>query len=481
MKKSGSKTTLLFFVSMLSFFGMFVGLNAGVKAYAAENVVTTIASGFQSTDVVVDGSGHLYITDITNSRIVRMNVDGTNLTDFSDIVGRIAIDNVKGYIYIADGTVVTRMDTDGNNSITISGFITPVRGIAVDGSGQVYVGCAEGIVRMNGDGTDRVIINSTYKAVYSIAIDDVNGYIYAVNMTSSLSKRLVRMNLDGSNSISVTSGRLINDVAVDTNGLIYYTTGNSVMKRNSEGSEIIATGIGATGIAVDENGYIYVADNTTSTIKRIVSFEQFMAETKGYIVTNIDNENIAEIGNSLISKFDNFVASLDRENNTAAANQLNAFMNEISAQRGKKIAEDVATTLIAKAQTILEIIEVPVADEEAMTNEDTSIAEEEPTEITDPTVEKDSEAVETAPAEVPIVAEDPATLADPVVVEEPGDLETAPVEELEIDEEQAITEEATEENLPVGEENEVSTTEEMPTDTSTMSSDVTSVVEETQP
>lgn len=57
---------------------------------------------------------------------------------------------------------------------------------------------------------------------------------------------------------------------------------------------------------------------------------------------------------------------------SAAANQLNAFINEVSAQQGKKIADDVAVMLIARAQALLEKIEawleskeaVPVAAEE---------------------------------------------------------------------------------------------------------------------
>ena len=44
-----------------------------------------------------------------------------------------------------------------------------------------------------------------------------------------------------------------------------------------------------------------------------------------------------------------------------AVNQLNAFINQVEAQRGKKISEADADALIAAAQEIIALIEIGVA------------------------------------------------------------------------------------------------------------------------
>jgi hypothetical protein len=60
-----------------------------------------------------------------------------------------------------------------------------------------------------------------------------------------------------------------------------------------------------------------------------------------------------ETKNSLVSKVQAAENSLDKEKDQAAINQLNAFINEVSAQRGNKISEEVADMLLAYAQNII--------------------------------------------------------------------------------------------------------------------------------
>ncbi|MCK5560220.1 MAG: hypothetical protein KAJ51_06485, partial [Thermoplasmata archaeon] len=57
--------------------------------------------------------------------------------------------------------------------------------------------------------------------------------------------------------------------------------------------------------------------------------------------------------NSLISKLENAQKSLDKGQDNAAVNQLNAFINEVEAQRGKKLTDAQADELIAAAQSIM--------------------------------------------------------------------------------------------------------------------------------
>jgi parallel beta-helix repeat protein len=60
--------------------------------------------------------------------------------------------------------------------------------------------------------------------------------------------------------------------------------------------------------------------------------------------------------NSLTSKLQNAIQSLERRQQNAAINKLNAFINEVKAQRNKKLTNPQADTLITEAQRIIDLI-----------------------------------------------------------------------------------------------------------------------------
>ena len=65
----------------------------------------------------------------------------------------------------------------------------------------------------------------------------------------------------------------------------------------------------------------------------------------------------AGIENSLVSKLENAIDSIQKAQEKAAVNKLEAFINEVEAQRGKKIPEADADALIALAQAIIDLLE----------------------------------------------------------------------------------------------------------------------------
>jgi len=76
------------------------------------------------------------------------------------------------------------------------------------------------------------------------------------------------------------------------------------------------------------------------------------------LIEHIQQMNLlGGIENSLVSKLENAIQSVDRGQHNAASNQLEAFINEVEAQRGKKITEEQADELIADAQSIIDDIE----------------------------------------------------------------------------------------------------------------------------
>ena len=80
----------------------------------------------------------------------------------------------------------------------------------------------------------------------------------------------------------------------------------------------------------------------------------------GILVEEVINLNIQNgISNSLDAKLDSALSAIDdlnQNNDVAAINSLNAFINAVEAQRGKAITEDEADTLIDEAQAIIDLL-----------------------------------------------------------------------------------------------------------------------------
>ena len=81
---------------------------------------------------------------------------------------------------------------------------------------------------------------------------------------------------------------------------------------------------------------------------------------QGLIETVLDLSLSHGTENSLVAKLDGALEKLDDgnpNNDHAALGKLDAFINQVEAQRGKKISEDDADTLIAEASLIIQLLE----------------------------------------------------------------------------------------------------------------------------
>ena len=98
--------------------------------------------------------------------------------------------------------------------------------------------------------------------------------------------------------------------------------------------------------------------------------EEMMAE----LITSVDESDIHKgTKNSLTSSLENALKSLGKGNTGAAINQLQAFINKVEAQSGKKIDETTANDWIADAQAIIDAIQASLAKDgsvESLTSSD---------------------------------------------------------------------------------------------------------------
>ncbi len=97
----------------------------------------------------------------------------------------------------------------------------------------------------------------------------------------------------------------------------------------------------ATGFDANGDGCIDTVDGLTDIIETLP-----------------DDVLSDEVKNSLVSKVENALKSIDKENDEAAINVLEAFINQIEAQRGKKISEEAADILIEYAENIIAQLQV---------------------------------------------------------------------------------------------------------------------------
>lgn len=82
-----------------------------------------------------------------------------------------------------------------------------------------------------------------------------------------------------------------------------------------------------------------------------------LKDTIETLIINIEHLGLSKgIENSLTAKLDNALDSLEKGRDNAAKNKLEAFINEVEAQRGKKLTDEQADALIIAAQCIIDNI-----------------------------------------------------------------------------------------------------------------------------
>ena len=252
--------------------------------------------------VAAAANGRLFVTDVNNATIRQLTLSGTNW-----VVSTIA------------GSVGNSGNADGTN--TVARFNGPL-GAAADGSGNLLVADANshtirkltltgtnwavttlaGQVDTPGsdDGTNRTAL---FNSPIGMAVDSSGNAYIADNGSHTIRKltfvgtnRVVRTiagragfagSSDGTNDVARFNGPA--GVAVDASGNVYVAEwGNSVIRRlsplgtnwvvstiagwiggSADGTNRTAQFFQPYGIAVDTNGFVYVADAGNNTIRKL--------------------------------------------------------------------------------------------------------------------------------------------------------------------------------------------------------------------
>jgi trimeric autotransporter adhesin len=267
----------------------------GIQGYSGDDSAATNAKLNSPGGVAVDVAGNIYISDTYNARIRKVSTSG--------IITTIAGTGIYGY--------------SGNNGPATAAELYDPQGIVLDSYGNLYV-CDEmnncirkitssgiitttvgtGLPGYSGNGGPAT--DAEINRPYGIALDAF-GNIYISEWTNNCIRKI---NTFGTISIIAgTTGRGYNGdgimgtnaelnnpigIAVDNNGSVYVADGynDRVRKINSEGiiSTIAGNGstgfngdggqatlatIGATGVTLDNSGNIYISDFGNGRIRYI--------------------------------------------------------------------------------------------------------------------------------------------------------------------------------------------------------------------
>jgi hypothetical protein len=276
---------------------------AGSTTLSGTDDGTGMAAEFNAPfGVAVDGSGNIYVADTGNDTIrevmpggVVMTIagtptfsgtsDGSEGTALFNSPSGVAVDG-SGNIYVADtGNNTIREITAGGTVMTIAGMpmvagttdgsgsaalFTAPSGVAVDGSGDIYVADT-------GNNTIREItsggmVTTVAGTAQTTGTDDGTGPAAQFNSPSAVA-------VDGSGNVYIADSGNNTIREMMPGGVVTTLAGNSVLASGTDdGVGTAAQFTNPTGVAVDSNENIYVADSDNSTIREI---------TPGAMVTTI--------------------------------------------------------------------------------------------------------------------------------------------------------------------------------------------------
>lgn len=190
--------------------------------------------------VAVDSSGNVYIADTNNSKIRKVGTDGRICT----------IAGIESWGYTGDGGPAT------------SAQLSYPRSVVVDSHGNVFIAEASNSVirKIDTNGIISTVAGtgtSGYGGDGGAATEAKLDYPYGVAV-------------DGSGNVYIAEGNNRRIRKVDTNGFINTIAGTGVAGYSGDGGPAASAQVNSpVGIAADYAGNVYITDIGTSTIRRI--------------------------------------------------------------------------------------------------------------------------------------------------------------------------------------------------------------------
>jgi streptogramin lyase len=309
---------------------------------AVDNVTDPLGSANQT--LAVESDGKIYLSSYWPNAVYRFNPATSAVEKLAslwtrtfrfDSFGRLALtkSTIQGGTTYDDWTsTIGLLDL---NSQQVTSYITGIRNIErgflfdKDQNLFVKINCGDGIIKVPipKDPTDPPFNVQGQPLFYDLRAKNSEIRFFAMN----------------------SQGQLLIPLS---------DTGDVVLGETNGSWHDFASGFHWPGfVSFDRNGVMYVVDNANGVF-RIIG-QDFMVPTVSERLTGLCQDIRAKVSNngvanSFCTKIENAISSLTRGSITAGMNQIEAFINDVSAQRGKKIAVNDADAFIKLARQILD-------------------------------------------------------------------------------------------------------------------------------
>ena len=296
----------------------------GTAGYNNDNIPATSAMLSYCPGVAVDKIGNVYIGDVQNRRVRKVDTLGIITTIAGNGTGGFSGDGGQATSAQTEGIIGIAVDNFGNiyigdnsnaviRKIATTGIITTVAGtpnvfgfsgdggqataaqlygtncIAVDSMGNIYVSNNDGVLakirKINTNGIINTIAGDSigYSGDGGLAINakifgggfalDKSGNIYFVDTNNNRVRR------------------------IDNNGIINTVIGNGVQGFNGDGNTALNAEINSpSGVTFDDNGYLYISDNGNNRIRKVdntIGIQKYNSELQLTVYPNPSNGNFS--------------------------------------------------------------------------------------------------------------------------------------------------------------------------------------------
>ncbi len=257
----------------------------GSSGYSGDGKAATSAQMLGPSGVAVDSAGNIYIAD-TGNHVIRMvstsgtisTIAGNNTGGYSgdgaaatlaqlEFPGSVALDS-SGNIYIADSGNHAIREISGGTINTILSYgpgssLYDPEAILLDGKGNLYI--------CDGDGLRVLLFNLTTKAVTIVAGNGNNGFSgdFGPAADAELSDpRSIALDSNGYLYIADTNNQRIRKVS--PSGIITTVAGVGIPAYTGDkGPAASATLSFPHGVAVDGHGNVYISDTENNVLRLI--------------------------------------------------------------------------------------------------------------------------------------------------------------------------------------------------------------------